>query len=100
MKMKKTVLFVCAGLILWWFTAGCMIAFFQAEFPDLTRYPRWCRENTGMALLFGLLPPAWLMTPFMTGGLHDGWTNPIHSCDSANASLKFLKDPPEAKKKH
>jgi hypothetical protein len=90
--MRKKIGFVTVYLLLSLFTAGAIRRDFEATFPTLLRDTHDCRENAGISLLFGLLPQAWLIAPFLTNEYQYGWMNPFASCGqtqrTANASPK------------
>lgn len=71
--MKKLValsIYLAISLL----TAAGMNASFRAEFRHITSDARQSRQNFTVSLLFGLLPPEWIVVPFMTGFYQDGFS--------------------------
>lgn len=87
--MTKRLRWFMAGFIytlLWWLTAGIDFAhkhaendpFWASEGPE-SRY-RHCRDDAAYAIGWSLLPPAWVILPFVDDFFEDGWVNPITAC--------------------
>lgn len=67
--MKSIVCVLAVCLYIW--TWGTFFASIQGEFPH-TACERY-RSRLAMAAFFALLPPMWVMSPFMTGFYRYGW---------------------------
>lgn len=65
------IVYIVAAILL---NAGPTNADFRAAFPTLCTDPRWAKHNQAFAIGWGLLPPAFVLTPFMTGFYVNGWT--------------------------
>ena len=71
---------VIALIVIWlvgaFINSGFVYADFRGRWPILNS-PRDIREDTGMAILFSLLPVVgWIVTLFVTGFYYHGWKLP------------------------
>ncbi len=72
--MKATAI-AAVVLACWLVTYGAQFAHLCSLGPSLTS-ERGIREDLGFSIVMAVLPPAWLVVPFITGFYYDGfaWT--------------------------
>ncbi len=54
--------------------AGALNADLRGNTPRLHQSAREARHTLGMSIFFALMPPAVIVTPFVTGFYYNGWT--------------------------
>lgn len=69
MRLKYAPL-VVVYLCMSCFTYATLLANIRGMFPDIDRDQ--CRFDMGMSALYGLLPPAWVLAPFLSGFYEHG----------------------------
>ncbi len=71
---RFAVLVIVGWLSMTVFTAGFLLANVQSIFDDDCALARkMYRTNLGIAFGVALLPPVWILTPFLTGFWEHGW---------------------------
>lgn len=78
MRIVVAVFYVCMVVI----TAAGMNASTREQFPTLHTDDRKARQTFAVSILFGLLPPSWLVVPFFTGFYQDGFTLEYRGTDT------------------
>ena len=72
--MKKRIAAIVAIYIaMFLVTYPALLADIQHDIDDANLNQEFCRKDVAAAVLFALIPPVWLLTPFVTGFYEHGF---------------------------